>query len=43
MSANDDLPWIPHEIAAIQEAVHRGIPVLGICLGSQLIARALGA
>jgi GMP synthase-like glutamine amidotransferase len=43
MSANDDLPWIPHEIAAIQEAVRRGIPVLGVCLGSQLIARALGA
>ena len=43
MSANDDLPWIQHEIAAIREAVHRGIPVLGICLGAQLIARALGA
>jgi GMP synthase-like glutamine amidotransferase len=43
MSANDDLPWIPPEIATIREAVHRGIPVLGICLGAQLIARALGA
>ena len=43
MSANDDLPWIPHEIAAIREALQRGIPVLGICLGAQLIARALGA
>jgi len=43
MSVNDNLPWIPHEIAAIREAVHRGIPVLGICLGAQLIARALGA
>ena len=43
MSANDDLPWIPREIAAIREAVLRGIPVLGVCLGAQLIARALGA
>jgi len=43
MSANDDLPWIPPEIATIREAVHRDIPVLGICLGAQLIARALGA
>ena len=43
MSVNDDLPWIPREMAAIREAVARGIPVLGICLGAQLIARALGA
>jgi len=43
MSVNDDLPWIPRELAAIREAVSRGIPVLGICLGSQLIAKALGA
>lgn len=43
MSANDDLPWIPREIAAIRDAIERGIPVLGICLGAQLIARALGA
>ncbi len=43
MSANDDLPWIPLEIGAIREAAGRGLPVLGICLGAQLIARALGA
>jgi len=43
MSANDDLPWVPHELAAIREAANRGIPVLGVCLGAQLIARALGA
>lgn len=43
MSANDDLAWLRHEIGVIQEAVHRGIPVLGVCLGAQLIARALGA
>ncbi len=43
MSANDDLPWIPREIAVIRQAIEGGIPVLGICLGAQLIARALGS
>jgi len=43
MSANDDLPYLREEESAIREAVNRGLPVLGICLGSQLIARALGA
>jgi GMP synthase (glutamine-hydrolysing) len=43
MSANDDLPFIPREIAIIEEAVRAGTPVLGICLGAQLLARALGA
>jgi len=43
MSANDDLPWIARELAAIRDAAARGIPVLGICLGAQLIARALAA
>src|ERR1035438_104393 len=43
MSAHDHPPLVPHELAAIREAVLRGIAVLGVCLGSQLIARALGA
>jgi GMP synthase-like glutamine amidotransferase len=43
MSANDDLPFIRAEIELIGEAVARGVSVLGICLGAQLIARALGA
>ena len=36
-------PHLATEIAAIQRAVELGIPVLGICLGAQLLARALGA
>src|SRR5437763_471322 len=43
MSVNDPLPWIEWELAAIRDAMERGQPVLGICLGSQLIAKAMGA
>jgi len=43
MSVNDPLPWIADEIKLIQLAIKRKIPILGICLGSQLIAKAMGA
>lgn len=42
MSANDSLPWIAQELALIRDAATQGIPVAGHCLGSQLVARALG-
>jgi GMP synthase (glutamine-hydrolysing) len=42
MCANDDLPFLHREMDLIREAVQLGFPVLGICLGSQLIAKALG-
>ena len=42
MSANDPDGWIRDEIRFIRRAVDEGVPCLGICLGSQLIARALG-
>lgn len=42
MSVNDDLPWIAPVLALIRDAVARDIPVLGHCLGGQLITRALG-
>jgi GMP synthase-like glutamine amidotransferase len=43
MSVNDPLPWIPRLLDLIRQAVAAGVPVLGHCLGGQLIAKALGA
>lgn len=42
MSVNDPLPWIAQELALIRAAVAADIPVLGHCLGGQLMAKALG-
>jgi GMP synthase-like glutamine amidotransferase len=42
MSVNDDLPWIPSVLGLIRDAVARDVPVLGHCLGGQLMAKALG-
>ena len=42
MSVNDDLPWIPPVLALIRSAVAADIPVLGHCLGGQLMSKALG-
>jgi GMP synthase (glutamine-hydrolysing) len=35
-------PTLTAEAALLREAVERGIPVLGVCLGAQLLAHALG-
>nr|MBO2511010.1 GMP synthase [Gammaproteobacteria bacterium] len=43
MSVNDPLPWLSTEVAALRHFIRRDIPLIGHCLGGQLIARALGA
>ncbi len=43
MSVNDPLPWIDEECALIRDADAAGVPVIGHCLGGQMLAKALGA
>jgi GMP synthase-like glutamine amidotransferase len=45
MSVNDEenYPWLNDELQFIKLAIQKGKTVLGICLGSQLISKALGA
>ncbi|MFQ5903231.1 MAG: gamma-glutamyl-gamma-aminobutyrate hydrolase family protein, partial [Candidatus Binatia bacterium] len=45
MNANqvDQYPHLATEMNLIEQAIGKGIPVLGVCLGAQLIAKALGA
>ena len=42
MSVHDPLPWIAQGLSLIRDADARGLPVAGHCLGSQLVAIALG-
>ncbi len=42
MSVNDDLPWIDSSLTLIRQAAAVDMPVLGHCLGGQLMAKALG-
>ncbi len=42
-AAYDDLvPWIARELTLLSDATAAGVPILGICFGAQLLARALG-
>ena len=43
MSVHDDLAWLADERALLRAAVEAGRPVLGVCLGAQQLAAALGA
>lgn len=45
MSVNDEaeLPWLIEEKTFLRQAIEQGVSVLGVCLGAQLIASALGA
>ena len=45
MSVKDEqkYPWLKQEKQFIREVIHHGTPIVGVCLGSQLIASAMGA
>ena len=43
MSVNDDLPWVASMEALLRQAVAADLPVIGHCLGGQLLAKSLGA
>lgn len=43
MSVNDSDGWIAEETAFIRSALQAGKPVIGVCLGSQFMAKALEA
>lgn len=45
MSVNDenDYPWLKAEKCFIRQCLEASIPILGLCLGAQLIASALGS
>lgn len=44
ISANDEVrfPFIHDELTLLETRMHAGMPTLGVCLGAQLMARALG-
>jgi GMP synthase-like glutamine amidotransferase len=42
-NVDDDYPWLAAEKAWLHDLLERGTPVLGVCLGAQLIAELTGA
>lgn len=42
MNVGDDLPWMSRQMEFLAAAHKRNLPVVGVCLGAQMIARALG-
>jgi GMP synthase (glutamine-hydrolysing) len=40
---HDIHPWIPHQLEKLAARLEQDLPTLGVCLGSQMVAAALGA
>ena len=43
MSANDETPWNRPVLELMRDAVRRKVPMIGHCLGGQMMSRAFGA
>ncbi|GGF64894.1 GMP synthase [Azorhizobium oxalatiphilum] len=43
MSVNDPLPWLKTELDFVGKVIEQDAPLLGVCLGAQLMAKQLGA
>ena len=42
MSVNDRLPWLPKVVSIVRDAFVKDVPMIGHCLGGQLISKGLG-
>ena len=42
MSANDELPWTQPVLSLMRDAMARRVPMIGHCLGGQMMSRAAG-
>ncbi len=42
MSVNDDLPWVEPLAKLLRKALVKDVPVIGHCLGGQMLAKAIG-
>jgi len=42
MSANDEFPWTQPVLSLMRDARSRGVPMIGHCLGGQMMSRAMG-
>ncbi len=42
MSVNDSDSWIGDELEYVQGVLDQGVPIVGICFGGQLLAKAVG-
>jgi GMP synthase-like glutamine amidotransferase len=40
---DDSVPWVAEEFDYVRRAIESDVPVLGICFGAQMLARALGS